>query len=168
MEEIKNAVEVSATETAENQTEVENQTEAVENGETKQSFYEQVKEDGKITPLEYVLIARYFLPILATVGWIVLFIFGNSDVGVVISNILMTIGVISAFTVSPLKLLKVIIKSAVKGFQIVRAFIPYYGLSDIIGGLFGFTGGLFVGVMIVFMLPAVFTIKKFFDEDSFE
>ena len=135
------------------------------------SAKDRVMEDGKLTFLEFLYVARYFLPILTTIGWILVFLFSESSlpdfIGYIILGV-MAIGFISALTVSPIKFIKFIFSSTIRGFHIVRGLIPFYGLADLIAAIFGTMLGFAFGVIVVFGLPAVFTITKFFKEDSFE
>lgn len=135
------------------------------------SAKDRVMEDGKLTFLEFLYVARYFLPILTTIGWILVFLFSESSlpdfIGYIILGV-MAIGFISALTVSPIKFIKFIFFSTIRGFHIVRGFIPFYGLADLIAAIFGVGLGFMFGVTVVFGIPAVFTITKFFKEDSFE
>lgn len=135
------------------------------------SAKDRVMEDGKLTFLEFLYVARYFLPILTTIGWILVFLFSESSlpdfIGYIILGV-MAIGFISALTVSPIKFIKFIFSSTIRGFHIVRGLIPFYGLADLIAAIFGTMLGFAFGVIVVFGLPAVFTITKFFNEDSFE
>ena len=135
------------------------------------SAKDRVMEDGKLTFLEFLYVARYFLPILTTIGWILIFLFTESAVPDFVAYIIIAItaiGFISALTVSPIKFIKFIFTSTIKGFHIVRGLIPFYGLADLIAALFGVSLGFMFGVTVVFGIPAVFTIAKFFKEDSFE
>lgn len=134
-----------------------------------QSPKDKVLKDGKISFIEFFDVARYFLPILTTIGWIIIFLVNSvsnyvSDFVTLVILIPMGIGFICALTVAPLKLLKFILKAPLKGFQIVRGFIPVYGLADLMAGVFGIGFGLIVGIVTVFGLPAAFTIPKFFRE----
>lgn len=135
------------------------------------SAKDRVMEDGKLTFLEFLYVARYFLPVLTTIGWILVFLFSESSlpdfVGYIILGVI-AIGFISALTVSPIKFIKFIFSSTIRGFHIVRGLIPFYGLADLIAAIFGTVLGFAFGVIVVFGLPAVFTITKFFNEDSFE
>jgi len=134
------------------------------------SAKDRVMEDGKLTFWEILYVARYFLPILTTIGWAIGFGFMPDDGTflMVFSLILVGIGLLSAITVCPLKLLVLPFKWAGRGFVILRSFIPVYGVADLCAAIFGTAGGFVLGVLVVFGLPAVFTIKKFFNEDSFE
>lgn len=134
----------------------------------KSSVKDQVMEDGKLTFGEIVYISRYFLPIITTIGWMIALIF-NAIEGTFLMNfslVLVGIGLVSALTVCPLKLLMLPLKYAGRGFAICRSFIPVYGVADLFAAVFGASGGFIIGAFIVLGLPAVFTIKKFFIEDS--
>ncbi len=114
--------------------------------------------------LSILAIARYFLPILASVGGLLwAFIPGDSffySFGVM----LMCIGFVSAFTVCPLKLLAFPFICLVGGFKICRGFIPYYGIGDLIAGLVGTCLGFGFGLIVIMTCPAFFTIKKFLEQ----
>ena len=133
------------------------------------SAKDRVMEDGKLTFWEILYVARYFLPILATIGWAIGLGFMPDDGTflMVFSLVLVGIGLISAITVCPLKLLVLPFKWAIKGFFILRSFIPVYGVADLCAAIFGTAGGFVLGIFVIFGLPAVFTIKKFFNEESF-
>lgn len=130
----------------------------------KPSPKETVMEDGKLSFLEILFVARYFLPILTTIGWLLAWLLGHISFFEYFSIVLIGIGIIAAITVSPLKFIKFIFTSAAKGFQILRGFIPFYGVADLVAAIFGTTFGFMFGVAVVFGLPAVFTIPKFFQE----
>lgn len=115
--------------------------------------------------LDYILISRYFIPILTTVGWII----GCSPLarnkGVVIfSIILIVIGIVSTLTVSPIKYLKFIYTSSTTCCILLREHIAYYGVMDFIVGAIGFLIGLAIGLIVILGLPAIFTISKFIKE----
>ncbi|MBR6532934.1 MAG: hypothetical protein IKT44_00695 [Clostridia bacterium] len=134
------------------------------------SVKDRVLEDGKLTFWEILYVARYFLPILATIGWAIGLGCEPADGTflMVFSLILVGIGLISAITVCPLKLLALPFKWAIRGFFILRSFIPVYGVADLCAAIFGTAGGFVLGVFVIFGLPAIFTITKFFNEDSFQ
>ena len=134
------------------------------------SAKDRVMEDGKLTFWEILYVARYFLPILTTIGWAIGLGFEPADGTflMVFSLILVGIGLLSAITVCPLKLLALPFKWAIKGFFILRSFIPVYGVADLCAAIFGTAGGFVLGVFVIFGLPAIFTITKFFKEDSFQ
>ena len=158
--------------TTENKTTMNNeeQVNSKENNKTKSlSAKDRVMEDGKLSILEILYVSRYFLPVLTTLGWGLAFILNVTD-GTFLATmcyILVGIGIISALTVSPLKFIKFIFKSTIKGFRIVRGFIPFYGVADLVAAIFGTMFGFIFGVVVVFGIPAVFTISKFFNEESF-
>lgn len=133
------------------------------------SAKDKVMEDGKLTFWEILYVARYFLPLLATIGWAIGLIFTPDDGTflMILSLALSGIGFISAITVCPLKLLALPFKWAGRGFVICRSLIPVYGLADIIAAVFGVVIGALLGACVTFGLPAIFTIKKFFTEDGF-
>lgn len=132
------------------------------------SAKDRVMEDGKLTVLEFLYIARYFLPVLTTIGWIIGFTLGNMAFFEYLALILIGIGLLAAITVSPLRFLKFIFTSAINGFRLLRGFIPFYGVADLIAAVFGISFGFVFGLVVVFCVPAIFTIAKFFNEDSFE
>ena len=134
------------------------------------SAKDRVMEDGKLTFWEILYVARYFLPILTPIGWAIGLGFEPADGTflMVFSLILVGIGLISAITVCPLKLLSLPFKWAGRGFVILRSFIPVYGVADLCAAIFGTAGGFVLGVFVIFGLPAIFTITKFFKEDSFQ
>ena len=103
---------------------------------------------------------RHFLPILATVGWLVMWMLGHMSFFSVLGGILIAVGVISALTVCPGKLLFYPILCIVGGFKICRAFVPFYGIGDLIAGLVGLYLGTIVGCIISLGLPAILTIRK--------
>ena len=145
-----------------------------ENGTVKTpSAKDKVMEDGKLTFWEILYVARYFLPVLTTIGWILIFLLAEvapntpDVIGYIILSV-MALGFISALTVSPLKFIKFIFTSTIKGFHLLRSFIPFYGVADLVAAIFGTTFGFMFGAIVVFGLPAVFTITKFFNEDSFQ
>ncbi len=133
------------------------------------SAKDKVMKDGKLTFWEILYVVRYFLPILTSVGWIIGLGFMPEDGTFLMafSLILVTVGLISAITVSPLKFIKFIFNSTISGFRFLRSFIPFYGVADLIAAIFGTALGFMFGVFVVFGVPAVFTITKFFNEDSF-
>ena len=144
--------------------EMENETQTIKTSSVK----DKVMEDGKLSILEFLYIARYFIPVLTTIGWILAFALNvNGGIMETICLILIGVGIVSALTVSPLKFIKFILNSTIKGFYIVRSFIPVYGVADLMAAIFGTVFGFIFGVVIVFGIPAVFTISKFFNEDSF-
>lgn len=111
--------------------------------------------------MDFLSTARYFAPILASAGWIIGFSLGHMVFFDFIGIIFVIIGLVSAVTVCPIKFLKFAFTCGKKGFGIARLFIPVYGLADIFGGLFGFTTGAFLGLMVTIFAPALFTIKKY-------
>lgn len=125
---------------------------------------ETIAENKPMTVLDYILLSRYFLPILTTVGWVIGFTISQIKFFEILAYILIAVGIISALTVSPIKFLKFIFTSIAKCFTVIRGFIPVYGVADICAGIFGFGIGLAFGLIVVFGVPAVFTISKFFSE----
>lgn len=133
------------------------------------SAKDRVMEDGKLTFWEILFVARYFIPIVTTIGWAIIATLGKTGgIFETFGLVFVGIGLISAITVSPLKFIKFILTSTIKGFRILRSLIPVYGVADLMAALFGATFGFVFGVVVVFGLPAVFTITKFFREDSFQ
>ena len=133
------------------------------------SAKDRITADGKLTVWEFILVARYFLPILTTVGFLLSLAFEPSA-GSLLDNVTMVlavIGWISALTVSPIKILKFIFKSVAVGFKFVRGFIPFYGVADLAAGVVGVGGGLTFSLAVLAFFPAVFTITKFFNEEKF-
>ena len=127
-----------------------------------------VMEDGKLSFLEILYVARYFLPILTTIG-LALGLGFKPDDGtflMIFSVILLMLGLISALTVCPITLILFPFKLAKKGFIYCRSLIPIYGVADLCAAIFGVSAGLTIGVFVVVGVPAFFTIKKFFLGDS--
>ena len=148
-------------------TEIEMQSEEKENISVP-SAKNKVLADGKLTFLEILYVARYFLPVLTTVGWIIglTFVPDDGTFLMIFSLVLVGLGLLAAATVCPLKLLSLPFKWAGRGFFICRSLIPIYGVADLFAALVGVTGGFLLGIILIFGLPAVFTIKKFFSQDS--
>ena len=120
--------------------------------------------DGKITVWEIILIARYFLPIITTVGFGLSLIF-EPKAGDFLDTLTMVfayVGWISALTVSPIKILSFIWGSIVTCFKTLRGFIPFYGVADLAAGVVGFAVGLSFSLAVLAFIPAVFTIPKYF------
>ena len=120
--------------------------------------------DGKISLWEGILIARYFLPLITTIGFILSLIF-DPKAGSFLDNLSMIcafIGWISALTVSPLKILKFIFGSVATCFKICRGFIPVYGVADLVAGVVGLGLGLTFSLVVLAVIPAAFTIPKYF------
>ena len=120
--------------------------------------------DGKITVWEIILIARYFLPIITTVGLVLSLIFEptKGDFLDTLTMVFAYIGWISALTVSPIKILKFIWSSITICFKTLRGFIPFYGVADLAAGVVGFAVGLSFSLAVLAFIPAVFTIPKYF------
>lgn len=118
-----------------------------------------VKEKASV--LEAFAITRYFLPILSTVG---VLLCTAGGIGILIGAAMMAIGLLSALTVCPLKLMGFPVKVGLVGFKVCRGFIPVYGVADICAAIFGMFGGTMVGLGIVFCAPAIFTVKKYLNE----
>lgn len=135
--------------------------------EAKKSPKDEVMEDGKISFLEILYVARYFLPILTTIGLAIGLGFKPDDGTflMIFSVALMIIGLLSAITVCPIKLITFPFKFALKGFQFCRSLIPVYGVADLCAAILGTSAGFTIGFFIAVGAPAVFTIKKFFTGD---
>ena len=133
------------------------------------SARDKITADGKVSVLEIILAARYFLPLITTIGFAIALIF-EPEGGSFLDKLVMVfaiIGWISALTVSPIKMLKFVLKSIATGFKIVRGFIPYYGVADLVAAVIGVGLGFIFSVGILAFFPAIFTITKFFNEDKF-
>ena len=120
--------------------------------------------DGKMSVWEILLTARYFLPLLTTIGFVLSLIFKPSagDFLDTLTMVFAFIGWGSAILVSPIKILKFIWGSVVSCFTIARGFIPIYGLADLIAGVVGFGIGVTFSLAVLGFIPAAFTIPKFF------
>ncbi len=118
-----------------------------------------VKEKASV--LEALAISRYFLPLLSSVGAALCFMGG---IGIIIGAAMMLIGMISALTVCPLKLMGFPVKVGLVGFRFCRGFIPVYGVADLCAAIIGIFGGIMVGFGVVFCAPAIFTVKKYLNE----
>ena len=103
---------------------------------------------------------RHYLPIAATVGWLVMWMLGHMSFFAVLGGILIAVGVISALTCCPGKMLLYPILCIAGGFKICRAFVPVYGLGDLIAGIIGLYLGSIVGAIISLGVPAILTIRK--------
>ena len=119
--------------------------------------------ENRPSVLETVLLARYFIPALSTVGAIMCFIGGGTGVVSLMGMVFILIGVVSALTVCPLKLLSFPLMCAGKGFSLFRAFVPVYGLGDIIAALLGVTFGFMFGLAVAACCPVIFTLIKYFE-----
>ncbi len=118
-----------------------------------------IKEKASV--LEALAITRYFLPILSTVG---VLLCAAGGIGILIGAAMMVIGMLSALTVCPLKLMGFPVKVGLVGFKVCRGFIPVYGVADLVAAIVGIFGGTIVGLGVVFCAPAIFTIKKYLSE----
>lgn len=114
--------------------------------------------------LTVLLAARYFLPILASVGGLMWAFIPSGSFFYSFGVALMCIGYITAFTVCPLKLLAFPFKCIPAGFTICRGFVPYYGIGDLIAALIGTMLGFCFGLFTTLLCPAFFTIKKFLED----
>lgn len=120
--------------------------------------------DGKMSVWEIILTARYFLPLLTTIGFALSLIF-QPKAGDFIDTLTMVfayIGWASAILVSPIKILKFIWGSVVTCFKVARGFIPIYGVADLVAGVLGFAIGVTFSLAVLAFVPAAFTIPKFF------
>lgn len=138
------------------------ETESVE----KQSAKDKIMADGKMSVWKFILIARYFLPLLTTIGFVLGLVLkpNSGDFLDYFTMVLAYIGWISALTVAPLKMLKFIWTCIKFWFTLIRGFIPVYGVADLIAAFVGTAIGLSLGVVVVVFVPAVFTIFKFFEK----
>ncbi len=109
-------------------------------------------------------IVRSFAPILTTIGWILGFTVGHIAAFEIISLILIAVGTISALLCCPLRLLAFPFKCIAIGFTFCRGLIPVYGVADLCAAIFGTIGGFTVGLAVSLGCPAIFTIKKYFEE----
>ncbi|MBP3435140.1 MAG: hypothetical protein J6K62_02285 [Clostridia bacterium] len=107
-----------------------------------------------------VTLIRHYLPAVATLGWIIGFTLGSIPFFETLGIILCAIGIVAALTICPLKMLKVPLLFAAKGFSVCRAFIPVYGVADLCAAIFGFTGGAILGLIAVCGFPVFFTLRK--------
>lgn len=105
-------------------------------------------------------LVRHYLPAVATLGWIIGFSLGSIKVFEILGIILCTVGILAALTVCPLKMIKVPLLFAAKGFSLCRSFIPVYGVADLCAAIFGFTGGAILGLIAVCGFPVFFTLRK--------
>lgn len=110
--------------------------------------------------VDTVTLIRHYLPAVATLGWIIGFTLGSIKVFEILGIILCAVGILAALTVCPLKMIKVPLLCAAKGFSICRSFIPVYGVADLCAAIFGFGGGLIVGLIAVCGFPVIFTLRK--------
>ena len=130
---------------------------------------EKFMSDGKLTVWEFILVSRYFLPLLASVAFIVGIFFGVEPDSFLdkLTMVLWFVGFFSTFTVlSPIKMLKFVGKSIYTCFNVARGFIPVYGLADLIAAIVGFGAGLGFSLTVLMFFPGFFTIKKFFYGDN--
>ncbi len=111
---------------------------------------------------------RHLLPLTSTVGTLLWSTLGFIPVFAVIGILLILFGFICAITICPGKMIKLPLIIGRAGFKIVRGFIPYYGIGDICGGIFGFLFGVLFGCMILFVVPAAFTIHQWFHRDDLD
>lgn len=104
---------------------------------------------------------RYFTPLISSVGAIIWIASKSTTLGG-FGILLMLIGFTVALTVCPLKLLTFPFKCIPAGFKLFRGFIPFYGVADLVAALVGTVTGFVVGLFLTLMVPAYFTIKKYF------
>ncbi len=109
---------------------------------------------------------RHFLPLLSIAGAGLMAI--GVEVLAIIGIIFALVGFISAMTVCPLKLMAFPVKCIVKGFKICRGFIPVYGVADFTAAVMGTILGFCFGMAVIIFLPAIFTIKKYYQKDEEE
>ena len=137
------------------------------NEDVRVEVIEEVREDEKLSLLETLLVARYFIPIITTIGWIILYLLGTSvsETAETLCLIPITIGIISALTVSPVKFVLCIFTTAKWGMGILMTIGAIVGPAGVaMGALMGLSLGALAGVTIVVFAPAIFTIYKFFQE----
>ena len=123
-----------------------------------------VKESKALTIFEYILVSRYFIPILTTAGWIMIFSVRESDFFLKSSVFLIVTGIIPAVSVSPSEFFGFIISSGVKFFSAVQRAVAVNIAAGICAGVFGFALGFAFGLIVTAVFPAVFTINKFFNQ----
>lgn len=128
-----------------------------------QPTYEAANNEG-YTFGEIFDIVRSFAPILSTIGWILGFSLGHMPFFEVFSMILIGIGTLAALLCCPLRLLVFPFKCVAVGFTFCRGLIPVYGVADLCAAIFGTIGGLMFGLCVALGCPAIFTIKKYFEE----
>ena len=123
-----------------------------------------VKESKALTLFKYILVSRYFIPILTTAGWIMIFSVRESDFFLKSSVLLIVTGIITAVMVSPSEYFGFIISSGVKFFSAVQRAVSVNIAAEICAAVFGFTLGFAFGLIVTAVFPAVFTINKFFNQ----
>ncbi len=109
---------------------------------------------------------RAFLPLLASIGWFIGFTIGHIKFFEIFSLALVGIGLVSALSVCPAKILLFPFKCIPFGFSTCRKLIPYYGVADLCAAIFGTCLGFFFGILVSFGCPAFFTIKKYLEEKN--
>ena len=128
---------------------------------------ENVMRNEKLSLVEILIVARYFIPIITTIGWIVLYLLGTSvtETAETLCLIPVTIGIISALTVSPVKFILCIFTTAKLGMGLLMPLGVVGGpLGVVAAALGGIILGALAGVGIIVFVPAIFTIYKFFQE----
>ena len=121
-------------------------------------------ERDSLDVVDKLLCIRYFLPLLSSLGALLGFCIGG-DFFSAIGLVMIAVGTLSALTVCPLKLLAFPFKCVGVGFTFCRGFIPFYGVADLVAAIVGTTCGFMFGLVVVLFAPAIFTIKKFCDEN---
>ena len=122
-----------------------------------------------LSVFEKILLIRYFLPAITTISFLIGMAVPLNSFFEGILLLLMGLGILSALTVCPIKLILFPVKCAFAGFKFFRGFVPFFGYADLVAGILGLICGFVFGVMVVFILPAAFTIKKFFsDAEEFD
>lgn len=121
--------------------------------------------NDKLSALDIIFISRYFIPAISTVGVILAVALSHVNAVLLLALIMVAIGAATALTVCPIKLLTFPLKCIAAGFKFCRGFIPVYGVADLCAAIFGTVIGAFFGLAVIFGLPAVFTIKKFFAKE---
>lgn len=120
-----------------------------------------VAADASVTiKPDAVTLIRHYLPAVATLGWVIGFTLGSVKVFEILGLILCAAGILAALTVCPLKMIKIPLVCAAKGFKFCRALIPVYGVADLCAAIFGFTGGALIGLIAVCGFPVIFTLRK--------
>lgn len=103
---------------------------------------------------------RYYLPALSTIGWVFLLLLGSVEVFQVLGLLFITVGVLAAFTVCPIRLMKIPVTCSLALFKFLRGFIPFYGVADLVAGLIGMFVGSMVGLFVMSVAPVFLTVKK--------
>ena len=126
---------------------------------------EQAEQKTAWTAAEIILAARYFFPILTTPCWFLAGVFmDRSQFLMGFCLALAGIGVLFALTVAAKNMLKFPFSCIAAGFSFCRGFIPVYGLADVMAAIFGVALGGMFGLAAILIVPAAFSIKKFFED----